>query len=153
MVGHDPDLEQDVHEIEFLLRQVALAVKKRGREILGRFEITPPQFDALLVVSRQPGLTMGELCNRLYLASSTVTDLVDRMEKAGLVVRERDPHDRRVVRLQPTPRGQGLIQEVLRARREYLAGILEQVDREERRQLVAALGHLHRLMSDHGSAS
>lgn len=152
MLAHDPDLEQDVHEIEYLLRQVALAVKKRGRQILGRFEITPPQFDALLVVSRHPGLTMGELCNRLYLASSTVTDLVDRMEKAGLVTRERDANDRRVVRLRPTERGQELIQEVLRARRAYLAGVLEQIDREERARLVTALQHLHRLMSSDGSA-
>lgn len=143
----DSTLQRDVEQIEYLLRKVASAFKKRGREILGGFDITPPQFDALLVISRQDNLTMGDLCAHLYLASSTVTDLVDRMEKGGLVLRERDAEDRRVIRLRITPRGRALIDQVLRARHAYLAGILERVHPGDRAAVIAALQRLHRLMA------
>jgi len=44
-------------------------------------------------------MTIGELSNIMYLAFSTTTDLVDRMEKNELVMRIRDDQDRRVVHI------------------------------------------------------
>ncbi|HEX6987903.1 MAG TPA: MarR family transcriptional regulator, partial [Bacillota bacterium] len=141
-------LEQHVRDLEFLLRHVALIVKQRGREILSNFDITPPQFNALLELVHNGNLTMGDLCARLYLASSTVTDLVDRMERANLVMRERDPSDRRVVRLQALAKGHDLIEAVMKARLDYLRGILQRVDAGERSRLIEALRHLHDVMKD-----
>jgi len=146
--GTDPELDEHVRDIEFLLRSVAVIVRQRGRQILSNFEITPPQFDALLHLVDHGNLTMGELCARLYLASSTVTDLVDRMERAGLVMRERDPGDRRVVRLKPLDKGHALVEAVMAARLNYLHGILHRIDAAERRQLIAALRHIHDVMTE-----
>jgi len=146
--GSDPELEDHVRDIEFLLRHVAFIVRKRGREILSNFEITPPQFNALLELVYHGKLTMGELCGRLHLASSTVTDLVDRMERAGLVVRERDPDDRRVVRLRALEKGHDLVETVMKARIDYLHGILHRIDPDERRQLISALRHIHSVMTE-----
>ena len=44
-------------------------------------------------------MTIGDLSNKMYLAFSTTTDLIDRMEKSELVQRIRDEQDRRVVRI------------------------------------------------------
>jgi DNA-binding MarR family transcriptional regulator len=51
------------------------------------------------------GLAMNELAARILSSKSGLTRVVDRMEEAGLVRRERPPHDRRVVRVLITPRG------------------------------------------------
>lgn len=144
----EASFEPYVEDVEYLLRSVAFIVKKRGREILSNFEITPPQFNALLVLIRHGNLTMGELCGQLYLASSTVTDLTDRMEKNELVARERDPADRRVIRLKVKEKGHQLIDTVMKARKEYLAAILHDLDPTERDHLIRALEHIHQLMTE-----
>lgn len=144
----DVVFEHEIDAIESLLRLVAGIVRQRGREILNRFDITPPQFDALLRLLRaNETLTMGELCQRLFLASSTVTDLVDRMEKNELVRRARDPEDRRVVRIIVLDKGRRVHAEVMRERRAYLGSILETTAARDRERLVAALTRLHDLMT------
>ncbi len=136
-----------VKEVEYLLRQVSQIVKKRGREILRNFDITPPQFNALLVLVFHGNLTMGELCRRLYLASSTVTDLIDRMENAGLVARERDTDDRRVIRLKVLDKGHELVREVMDARLSYLSSVMNRIDDEKRQSLVNSLAEIHEVMT------
>ncbi|MHB0886413.1 MAG: MarR family winged helix-turn-helix transcriptional regulator [Bacillota bacterium] len=134
-------------ELEELLRQVSIIIRKRGRDILQDFEVTPPQFNALLALDHHGQLTMGELCDHLYLACSTATDLVDRMERNSLIERERDPNDRRVIRLKIKDRGRQIIAEVLAARRKYLAQVMETVGDEEKGRLIHALEQIYLLMT------
>jgi DNA-binding MarR family transcriptional regulator len=139
--------ERSVEEIERLLRHVANIVRQRGREILSQFDITPPQFNALQALIRSDGMTMGELCQELFLASSTVTDLIDRMEKNDLVQRLRDEGDRRVVRLQVKDKGRRVLEEVMRRRRAYLASVLSALSVEECTRLRDSLKQIHDLMT------
>jgi len=140
------EFSDSVVRIERLLRHVAFIIKKRGRDILSDFDITTPQFLALVVLKDRPGITMGELCERLYLACSTATDLIDRMEKNGYLERNRDPDDRRVIRLSITEKGQNIIDQVINARRRYVDSILKQLTQEEIDQLAQALEKLDALM-------
>lgn len=140
------EFSDSVVRIERLLRHVAFIIKKRGRDILSDFDITTPQFLALVVLKDRPGITMGELCERLYLACSTATDLIDRMEKNGYLERNRDPDDRRVIRLSITEKGQNIIDQVINARRRYVDSILKQLTQKEIDQLAQALEKLDALM-------
>jgi DNA-binding MarR family transcriptional regulator len=72
--------------------------------------ITPQQGQLLCVLMAQP-YGMGELGKVLGLAKSSLTGLVDRTERNGLVRREPDPHDTRAVRVALTPRGSRLAEE------------------------------------------
>jgi MarR family transcriptional regulator, organic hydroperoxide resistance regulator len=69
--------EKTVAELEKLLRYIAANLKQRGRGILAQYPITPPQFAALQWLLKEGDLTIGELSNKMYLACSTTTDLVD----------------------------------------------------------------------------
>lgn len=142
-------LPEHVVEIEQQLRQIAGVVRRRGRSLLEQFGITPPQFDALIILDRSGDLTIGELSSRLYLAYSTTTDLVDRLERAGFVVRSRDTADRRVVLVKLQETGHLVIEKVMDARRAYLGGVLKSVDESERLQILRVLNLLHERM--HGS--
>ncbi|HHX29086.1 MAG: MarR family winged helix-turn-helix transcriptional regulator [Bacillota bacterium] len=142
-----PDkLDDPVTKIERSLRHVAFIIKKRGRDILVDFGITSPQFGALLALRENPNITMGELCDKLFLACSTATDLVDRMEKNGFLERKRDAQDRRVIRLSISDMGKRVISEVVAARRRYVSSILEKLTDEEISQLAQSLDRLHSLM-------
>ncbi|MCL6593191.1 MAG: MarR family transcriptional regulator [Alicyclobacillus sp.] len=115
--------------------------------LLERYGITPPQFDALLILDRHGDLTIGDVSSKLYLAYSTTTDLVDRLERAGFVARERDQLDRRVVRVRLLPKGSELIERVLDTRRAYLAGVLESLTNNQRAEILRVLDLLNERMA------
>ncbi|MGE5673069.1 MAG: MarR family winged helix-turn-helix transcriptional regulator [Mycobacterium leprae] len=142
-----PTVDRQVAEIEELLRSVSTILKKRGRDILSNFDITPPQFDALLVLREYGELTMGELCQKMYLACSTATDLIDRMERNGLIERVRDTADRRVIRLRVLPKGASVIEDLMAARRNYLGTILSEVDGADKDRLIQSLQQINYLMT------
>lgn len=135
-----------VYEIERELRYVSSIVKQKGREILADFPITPPQFVALQWLNEEGDMTIGELSNKMYLACSTTTDLVDRMEANELVERVRDTNDRRVVRIHLKEKGKTIIDEVLEARRSYLADVLAHFTEKDVKDLARTLQILHNEM-------
>lgn len=144
------NLEQKVayvDELERLLRTVSSIIKRRGRDILSNFDITPPQFNALLILRNHGNLTIGELGEKMYLACSTATDLIDRMERNGLVERRRDQNDRRVIRLHVKEKGMEMVQAVMAARKRYLSGILDQISEEEILVMINGMRHLQELMT------
>ncbi|GEN55960.1 putative HTH-type transcriptional regulator YsmB [Halolactibacillus alkaliphilus] len=113
--------------IEKNIRYINGIIKHKGREILKNYCITTPQFIALQWLLEDGDLTIGELSNKINLAFSTTTDLVDRMEKNVLVERKRDTKDRRVVRIHLLDKGREIIQEVIEKRQVYLAEVLKEM--------------------------
>ena len=140
--------EESVANIEKSLRYIATLVKQKGREILSNYTITPPQFVALQWLLEGGDMTIGELSTKMYLACSTTTDLVDRMEKNELVQRVKDPNDRRVVRIHLLEEGERIIAEVVKKRQEYLHGILVNYTPEEIIVLEKCLSRLHEDMKE-----
>ena len=116
--------------IEENLRRVCYKIKKKGREILNDVDITPPQFDALQYLRNEENMTIGELSSKMYLACSTVTDLLDRMERNELVKRIKDENDRRIVRIQVLQKGHDLIKMVMETRISYVESILSELDED-----------------------
>ena len=144
--GIQDDLSSEsVAHVDTLLREISLMVRKKGKEALSDYGVTPPQFHALLAL-KDGALSMGELCESMYLAPSTITDLVDRMEATELVERIRDPLDRRVVRIRIRDKGRRLLEEVLARRHIYLSSVLVHLSSVEHVQLVRILEKLHEIM-------
>ncbi|WP_202080265.1 MarR family winged helix-turn-helix transcriptional regulator [Caldalkalibacillus salinus] len=137
---------EQVGDIERELRYISSIVKQKGREILADFPITPPQFVALQWLNEDGDMTIGELSNKMYLACSTTTDLIDRMEANELVERVRDTSDRRVVRIHLMSKGKSIIEEVLEARRHYLAEVLTHFSEQDVTDLARTLQILHNEM-------
>ncbi|MFJ8237269.1 MarR family winged helix-turn-helix transcriptional regulator [Ureibacillus sp. NPDC094379] len=146
--------ESELHshiEVAFLekeLRYTSHLIKQKGREILSNYTITPPQFIALQWLHELGDMTIGELSNKMYLAFSTTTDLVDRMEKNELVMRMRDDQDRRVVHIHLLQEGERIIEEVIEKRQIYLKELLVDFDKEEVELLSKLLHKLHLQMKE-----
>jgi DNA-binding MarR family transcriptional regulator len=75
--------------------------------------VTPAQAGILFLLAEKNGRTMSELSRLLSIDNSTITGLVDRLEKAGLVRRDASPHDRRASHVYVSPEG---MQEMKKAR-------------------------------------
>jgi DNA-binding MarR family transcriptional regulator len=78
------------------------SVSKRMSRVLG---ITGPQRLALRMIGREPGMPTLRLATLLHLHPSTVTGILDRLERGGLVARATDRKDARTTRLRLTRRG------------------------------------------------
>lgn len=100
--------------LDFLLGQCCKL--HRGRmftlfEELGLYHGQPPM---LFVLWEQDGQTHTELAGRLHIQASTVTKMVQRMEKAGFIERRNDPDDQRVSRVYLTAAGHAVREDVNR---------------------------------------
>ena len=81
---------------------------KLYKPLLGALGLTYPQYLALLVLWETDAIGVGELGERLYLDSGTLTPLLKRMEAAGLLQRERAADDERRVIVTLTAAGRAL---------------------------------------------
>lgn len=138
------NVDENICKIELLLREVCFKIRINGRSILNDFNITPPQFDALQYIIDEGSMTISELSAKLFLAPSTITDLIDRMEKNKLVVREKSTEDRRLVKVKALPKGYNLIDNVINIRREFVSRLLEDMTVEDRTKLVDYLQILNK---------
>lgn len=113
-----------------LLEAHARLVARLDRELLEHRGMPLKSFEVLIRLARTPGesLTAGELARAVALSSGGTTRLVDRLEARGLVARESDTRDRRVVRVGLTAEGRAALLEALPVHLEglerHLAGAL-----------------------------
>ena len=92
----------------YLISRATLAVTshlKKGFANKGLGTIKPAYLSVLLSLWNEDGLKANELGKRAGLEPSTMTGLLDRMERDGLVKREADPNDRRAHRIHLTQEG------------------------------------------------
>ena len=108
-----------------------------GRE----HDLTPQQGQLLCVLMAQP-YGMSELGAMLGLAKSSLTGLVDRTERNGLVRREPDPQDARAVRVALTPRGGRLAEEFYAETCRRIEQLPSGLSAAERDRLAALLGRV-----------
>lgn len=103
--------------------------------------LTPQQGQLLCVLMAQP-YSMGELSTMLGLAKSSLTGLVDRTERNGLVRRELDPQDTRGVRVALTARGSRLVEEFYAETCRRIDKLPVGLNAAERNMLAGLLGRV-----------
>jgi DNA-binding MarR family transcriptional regulator len=97
-----------ISEIMQSLRRIFKAIQDYSHEVSEKFGITGPQLWALKTISQNESLSLSDLGKRMYLHPSTITGVIDRLEKKGYVTRNRDQVDRRVIYVQLTAEGKRL---------------------------------------------
>ncbi len=122
------------------VQQLAKAQRARLAVLLAPHGLHPGQDNLLVLLWAHPGLRQAELARRLGIEPPTVTRMVQRLERAGLVERQPDPHDARLVRVRATPRARLLEGVVRRAWEEVDAILTDAVGEDDAR-------HLRRLLA------
>jgi DNA-binding MarR family transcriptional regulator len=110
------------------------------------FQLTPSQVHVLLWLGKDGTLAMGELARRLGVTEKTITGLVDRLERAGYLQRERIAPDRRVVRCRLTAEGQQTYEKLDGALIEGMEQVLSMLDGGDRKALFRIVEKLVRRM-------
>ena len=96
MTGKNPDTEHGPSKyVCYKLSRVMRKINRFYESNLSGYGITPSQFYVLSVVWERNGLKFKDLAKRLEMDGSTLTSILDRMERQELVERRDDPEDRR----------------------------------------------------------
>jgi MarR family transcriptional regulator, 2-MHQ and catechol-resistance regulon repressor len=99
------------------------------------FGITESQLAVLEALQHLGPLTQGQLCQKILRSGSNLTTVVDNLERAGLVRRERDSTDRRVQIVHLTPKGEALITRAFPVHVERVTRVLSVLTPEEQVEL------------------
>lgn len=96
------------NQICFAVYSAAHAFAQAYKPHLDPMGLTYPQYLVMLLLWEQDGRSVNALGQPLHLDSGTLTPLLKRMEKAGLVTRQRDTKDERIMRIHLTDHGRAL---------------------------------------------
>lgn len=105
--GEDVDLGEVLEFIRLLWR-VDHGLQSISKRMKGELGVTGPQRFALRMIGRKPGISAGALAEMLHLDPSTLTGVLQRLERRGAVKRVADRADRRRSLFELTPRGKTL---------------------------------------------
>lgn len=128
------------------LMRAARAVMIRVEPRLTALGLTMTQFGVLEGILHKGPLTHRELGRKVLTSAANITDVVDKLEARGLVMRTRNPEDRRQVRVELTPCGRSLIEELFPRHAADIAAAMSGLD-------SAALNQLGDLLRGLGMAA
>jgi DNA-binding MarR family transcriptional regulator len=134
------------------LMRVYNRVQRREMSHLGNYNLTLAQFDVLARLIRAEGITQQALADQLLVTKGNVCGLIDRLSEQGLVERQADPDDRRANLLFLTPVGRALAEQVVPAHQTVVNGLMDGLDEQEQRQLLALLRKLDRSLGEGNKA-
>lgn len=101
-------------EVILNLARTAEHVLSRSAAVFKQADLTPTQYNALRILrgAGSEGLTCGEISERMVTKDSDITRLLDRLERRGLISRERPENNRRIVMTRITDEGMSLLAEL-----------------------------------------
>jgi len=133
-------------EVLIALRRVMRAVDLHSRALVRSHGLTAPQALVLKEIAAAGELAVGTVAQRVSLSHATTTDIVNRLEKRGLVARTRSSNDRRRVMLRATPAAVASLQRAPPLLQESFSGRFAQLPEWEQSMLLAALQRIAALM-------
>jgi DNA-binding MarR family transcriptional regulator len=123
-------------------RVVARATQRHSQWVERKSSVSGAQLWAMQELADQPGQRIGELAERLAIHQSTASNMLDRIERRGLVRRDRTGSDQRVVRVFLTPQGEEVLARSPGPARGLLPEALRRMSPEAIANLQVALDEL-----------
>lgn len=132
------------------LRQIIQAIDLNSKQLIKRVGLTGPQLVILQYISAVEEISVGEVAKNVSLSQGTVTGILERMEKRGLVVRQKDRYDKRRVLVRITESGKKLLKKAPPVMEESFLKKFNQLQNWEKTMILSALQRLVFMMDARG---
>lgn len=139
-------MKQPGREALFALLRVVRAAEQSTQDLTERTGLTPSQAAALEIIVREGQADAGTVSAAVRLSQAAVTPILIRLEDKQLIVREREPSDRRRACLRPTETGKRLAQEITGTEQGDFVERFGRLDGWAQKALIAALDCLADLL-------
>jgi len=150
-LGMRKNFDFPAHECILGLYYTASRLRKQAGEGFRNFNLTEVQFNVLTLLKHQTGesggLTQVELSRMMLVNRANITTLIDRMEKAGLVMRKPVPDDRRYNIIQLTTHGKEMYSKVAGIYHSKIAEIMDVLDEDDQNTLISMLSRIRSNLS------
>ncbi|MGA2916082.1 MAG: MarR family transcriptional regulator [Sedimentisphaerales bacterium] len=131
------------HETALNVYFTAACLKKRADVFFRTFGLTDVQFNVMMLLVYQTGpeggLSQAQLSDMMLVNRANVTTLIDRMEKAGLVVRTSDSADRRTNIIKLTAKGKNLYTKAEPDYDQQIKKMMAGLNQSEQKKLISTL--------------
>jgi DNA-binding MarR family transcriptional regulator len=148
----DEELLRTAEGLDRDLRAIRRALVRTFEADKERISLTPPQLHAMAILTRPPsagGMTVTQLRAQMGLSQSTVSGIVARLERRGLVHRFADAVDRRTTRIAVTEDVKAYMHQVAATQRlGPLVRALAHASAADRRRIVSGIGRLRELLTN-----
>jgi DNA-binding MarR family transcriptional regulator len=151
----EPDIEQSLNTLKIDNTSLSLRLWLRmlgctrliendiRKDLRESFDTTLPRFDVMAQLYRYPdGLWMSEISRLLMVTNGNVTGIIDGLAQEGLAERTTDGDDRRAYIVRLTPSGSAAFEDMASQHRDWVDGLLDGLDDEEREKLYNLLSKL-----------
>ena len=135
----DYEKENTVLRLWLLLRRIGDTLMRCQDSLFSKYGLTTEQWGLLTAIKSRGPLRPSDLASILERTPNSMSMLIDRMVKAGLVKRTRDRKDRRVVTVTLTSKGETDIQPAVIAGWEFIHEVLSPLSDNEQRDLASML--------------
>lgn len=128
--------------------QVSQHLSQQFRSHFGKMNLTFPQALALSVMGAEGPMPISKLAEKMGSANSTISGIVDRLERLELAKRTRSELDHRVIYVETTPKYVEIRNKAKTGVNEYFGSLLDTLKPEEREEVAHALGLLDRALTN-----
>lgn len=132
------------------IRRIIRAIDLQSRRLFDRHQLTGPQVATLREASRLGESNTSALARAVHLSQPTVSGILARLERRGLVARERSGGDRRSVFIRVTDMGERVLAEEPSLLQERFRAELARLEDWERHWMLAALERIASMMDAEG---
>ncbi|OCA81297.1 MarR family winged helix-turn-helix transcriptional regulator [Pseudobacillus wudalianchiensis] len=135
--------EQDLSlKLFVVLSRAVQSVMKRVEEDIKNYGLNPTEFAVLELLFNKGDQPIQKIGEKILLASSSITYVVDKLEKKKYLIRKPCPKDRRVTYASITPEGQELMSTIFPEHKEALQEIFGGLNAEEKENMIKKLKKL-----------
>ena len=128
------------------LRRVTRAIDLHSKHLMKTAGLTAPQMLILQTLRDQGDAIISDVAHQISLSQATVTSILDRLEKRGLVMRERSQQDKRKVYACLTDAGNDLIRNAPMPLQDYFIRQFSDLQDWEQTQIISALQRVAHMM-------
>ena len=128
-----PDIDPNDTLLIYIVGRVDQGIRQEMRLRLAEWDLSVPEFTALAVLKRRPGLSNAQLARRSLVRPQSMNEILVKLEDRGLLRREVDPDHARILRAALTPEGLELLaaaELAVKAIQDELFGDLSEPQRE-----------------------
>ncbi|MBU8918448.1 MarR family transcriptional regulator [Bacillus sp. FJAT-29953] len=122
-----------------VLMQTSKAIHERIKDEIAKNNLGITEFSVLEVLYQKGKQTIQQIGNCILISSGSMTYVIDKLEKRGLLCRNACPDDRRVIHVTLTDAGNGLMDEIMPKYHEFVNSMFDSLNSDEEETLVRLL--------------
>ncbi len=134
------------YEVLNLMPHLLRGMVRKHKDDLTEGLLTLPQFLALDLIDREEGMKMKDIAQQLNISLPAATGMMDRLYHYGMIKREADTNDRRIVKIVLTDKGRKTLNNTRDARRKAIEDVFGKLSQKEREEYLNILRKIKKIL-------